>query len=373
LIFNSSKIERYKKHKIYLFIENNKRFAPLLFFVSGFLWDWLTLGRVDRLYDIILLSAYFFLLSFCIYLYNCIGYSIWQHKFLKTYQNYLPLIIQFFFGGLTSAYVIYFSRSVSLSKTASFFVILVLLFFANEIFKKRISNLYLQFGIYSFVSYTFFAYMIPVLIAKLNPFIFTMSGMISLSMTFFLVYIIYKTKHKIKLDTFKIKLLTVIFSVYGLITLFYFFKLIPPVPLALNQSIVAYAIEKKDNRYQVTYDAGKWYMFWKEYKSELNINKTDEIYVFTSIFAPTDLDKKIFHLWKKYNSKTKTWDVTDKIGFSIIGGRNNGFRGYTFKQNITEGEWEVEVITEEGLIIGIIDFNLVDKEPKSRQLRTIHL
>jgi len=215
--------------------------------------------------------------------------------------------------------------------------------------------------------------MIPVLIAKMNPFIFTMSGMISLSMTSFLVYIIYKTKHKIKLDNFKIKLLTVIFSVYGLITIFYFFKLIPPVPLALNQSIVAYGIEKKDNRYQVTYDAGEWHMFWKEYKSDLNINKTDKIYVFTSIFAPTDLDKKIFHLWKKYNSKTKAWDVTDKIGFSIVGGRNNGFRGYTFKQNITEGEWKVEVITEEGLIIGIIDFNLVDKEPKCRQLKTIHL
>lgn len=349
----------------------NQKYTPLLFFAGGFLWDWLTLGRVDRLYDMALLSTYFFFLSCCMYFYNSIGHSIWQHKFLKKYQEYLPLAIQFFLGGLTSAYVIYFSRSVSLSKTASFFIILILLFFANEIFKKRISNLYLQFGIYSFVSYTFFAYMIPVLITEMNSLIFTISGILSLLITSGLIYLIYKTNTKIEFEVSKIKLLILVFLVYVFITVFYFFNLIPPVPLALNKSIVAYNITKENNSYNITYDEENQFIFWREHKKKVSIKNTDKIYVFTSIFAPTDLNKKVYHLWKKYNSVKQEWEVTDKIGFNIIGGRNNGFRGYTYKQNVVEGEWKVEVLTEENLIIGIVDFELTNKAQNNHNSKSI--
>ncbi len=371
--FDLLKIKELKNHKAYLFLTKNQKYAPLLFFAGGFLWDWLTLGRVDRLYDMILLSAYFCLLSFCIYFYNSTGHSIWQHKFLKTYQEYLPLAIQFFLGGLTSAYVIYFSRSVSLSKTASFFVILILLFFANEIFKKRISNIYLQFGIYSFVSYTFFAYMIPVLITKMNPIIFSASGIFSFLVTSGLIYFIYKTNTTIKHEVSKIQLFRLVCLVYAFITIFYFFKLIPPVPLALNKSIVAYNITKENNTYNITYEAENRFIFWREHTKQIGIKNADKIYVFTSVFAPTDLNKKVYHQWNRYNPDKQEWEVTDKIRFTIVGGRNTGFRGYTYKQNIAEGQWKVEVLTEEGLIIGIVDFELTNKVQNNYNTKSINL
>lgn len=370
-MFNTFNIEKLKNHSLFLFATKNQKYAPLLFFVGGFLWDWLTLGRVDRLYDMILLSTYFFLLSLCLYLYNSLKCFKWSQKFLKKYKHYFPLAIQFFLGGLTSAYVIYFSRSVSLSKTASFFIILILLFFANEIFKKRISNLYLQFGIYAFVSFTFFAYMIPVLIAKMNSSIFILSGCLSLLITFFLVKIIYFTNNSLKSEVSQTKLLGLIFLVYAFITTFYFFKLIPPVPLALNESIVGYDLEKENNNYKITFETDKWYIFWRDHKKEININDTNKIYVFTSIFAPTDLNKKVYHQWKKYNPTTENWEMTDKIGFTIVGGRHNGFRGYTFKQNIVEGDWKVEVITEEGLLIGVVDFSLINRIESPKNTKTI--
>jgi len=78
--------------------------------------------------------------------------------------------------------------------------------------------------------------------------------------------------------------------------------------------------------------------------------------VFTSVFAPTDLNKSIFHRWKWFNPNTEKWEVTDDLGFEVAGGRDGGFRGYTYKANLKEGLWKVDVITEEELVLGIVDF-----------------
>ncbi|MEX2479215.1 MAG: hypothetical protein WD357_12315 [Gracilimonas sp.] len=154
------------------FVRANQRYLPVVFFMAGFLWDSLTLGRIDRLYDQVILCTYLTSLTVCLYLFNLSGDNKWEGTFLEKYEMYLPLGIQFFLGGLCSAYVIYFSRSVSYSKTISFFIILVILLFANELLKKRISNKYLQFSAYFFVNFTFFTFFIPMLMNSMNTFLF---------------------------------------------------------------------------------------------------------------------------------------------------------------------------------------------------------
>lgn len=372
--FNDLKSRYLENSRAYLYVERNKKYTPILFFSFGFVWDWITLERVDKLSDIIILTAYIALLSLCLFLAN-VGENLRFGKTLiKKYNSYFPFAIQFFLGGLASAYVIYFSRSVSLSKTLSFFVILVLLFIANELFKKRISNIYFQFGFYAFVSFTFFAYMIPVLTAVMNTLMFIVSGILSFLFTYFIIYLIYKINSTLNKTVSKIKLLAVVISVYSFITIFYFFKLIPPLPLALDKSLVADFIEKTSDIYEITYEKEHWYVFWREHKREINIAGKDKIFVFTSIFAPTDLDKKVYHVWHKFNPKTDEYDVTDRIGFEITGGRNDGYRGYSLKQNISEGEWKVDVVTEEELIIGVVKFMLYKDENESTTvLETIQL
>ncbi|MFT6883197.1 MAG: hypothetical protein ACJAVY_002000, partial [Marinoscillum sp.] len=55
----------------------------------------------------------------------------------------------------------------------------------------------------------------------------------------------------------------------------------------------------------------------------------------------------------------KRWEIIDNIGYDINGGRDGGYRGYTFKNNVKPGFWKVEVITEEELVIGVIDFEII--------------
>ena len=144
-----------------------------------------------------------------------------------------------------------------------------------------------------------------------------------------------------------------------MINLFYVFNLIPPVPLALEKGLVAHNIKVEDNTYIVTYETDDWYIFWRDHRLKFISEPDETVYIFTSIFAPTDIEKSIYHRWKLYNNQSEKWETIEDIGYKIRGGRNYGYRGYTYKNNTKPGLWKVEVITEEELIIGVVDFELI--------------
>ncbi|TXD48800.1 DUF2914 domain-containing protein [Polaribacter sp. IC073] len=350
---------KYKESYFYKQVKKHQKYAPVLFFIGGFTWDSLTLGRIDRFYDIAILCTYMTLLTASIYIFNLVDGDKWKNTLFRKYEAYLPLAIQFFLGGLTSAYVIYFSRSVSLSKTASFFLILLFLLFANEFFKKRVSNKYLQFGAYYFVNFTFLSFFVPVILKEMSTEIFLISGLLSLVSTFLLIILVYRNSYSTRTAMVKWKMFGLIFGIFLSINIFYYFRLIPPVPLALDKGIVAHNVVKDNGNYMVSYEVDAWYIFWRDHKINFYRNTNKPVYVFTSIFAPTNLKKKIYHQWKWYNTRTEEWQDLDKIGFEITGGRDNGYKGYSFKNNIIDGEWKVEVITEEGLVLGVVHFNII--------------
>ncbi|MDW5288009.1 DUF2914 domain-containing protein [Formosa sp. PL04] len=354
---------------LHKFIRKHQKYAPILFFIGGFIFDTLTLGRIDRVYDLTILCLHMTSLSITLYLYNLADDGKWKNTFLERFEDYFPLAIQFFFGGLSSAYVVYFSRSVSLSKTASFFIILVTLLFANEFLKKRISNKYLQFSIYYFISFTFFTFMIPVFIRDMNPTIFLISGAVSLACTLTLITIIYIKSPSTRAEIHLGKLTSIILSIYLTINVFYYFKLIPPVPLALQTGIVAYDIKVDNNKYIVTYEQKREFIFWRDYHSVFIRNANEPVYIFSSIFAPTELKKSVIHRWEWYNTTLDEWMIADNISFNITGGRNDGYRGYSYKNNVKAGLWRVEVLTEEELVLGVIDFEIIeDPSKKPKQL-----
>lgn len=340
------------------FVTTYQDYLPVLFFITGFVWDSLTLGRIDRLYDRVILCVYLASLTVFIYLYNVADDGKWENTFLKPYEKYFPLAIQFFLGGLCSAYVIYFSRSVSFTKTLSFFLILVVLLFANELLKKRISNKYLQFSAYFFMCFTFFSFFIPVMIKKMGSDIFIMSGLISLIITVVFIAYLYRVSPSTRKEINKKKLFGIIAGIYLMIHTFYYFNLIPPVPLALETGIVAHNVEKINGEYLVTYQEELWYKFWRGNSLTYYQEPGSNIYVFASVFAPTNLTKDIYHRWSWKDPATGDWNETDRIGYEITGGRDEGYRGFTFKRNVSDGFWRVDVITGEEQILGIINFEV---------------
>lgn len=352
-------VVRFKNSGLGRFVRRHEKYVPVAFFIGGFIFDTLTLKRIDRLYDLVVLCTHMTLLTITIYLFNLMDDGRFKNTFLERNKQYFPLAIQFFFGALSSAYVVYFSRSVSLSKTASFFVILVVLLIANEFLKQRIANKYLQFSVYAFTSFTFFSFIIPVFIKEMNTSVFLISGLISLIITTLLIVLIYLRSPSTRAEISLPKVLGIVLCIYISINSFYILKLIPPVPLALEHGIVAHDIQLKDNRYHITHERDNRSVFWRDHRKEFIYRPNERVYVFTSIFAPTDLTKSIIHRWNWYNPETEVWEFVEDIGYNITGGRDEGYRGYTYKSNVKEGLWQVEVITEEELVLGVIDFEII--------------
>ena len=50
--------------------------------------------------------------------------------------------------------------------------------------------------------------------------------------------------------------------------------------------------------------------------------------------------------------------TSDRIRIDITGGRQEGFRGYTYKQNYASGEWQMRVETQDGRELGRIYFEV---------------
>ena len=77
------------------------------------------------------------------------------------------------------------------------------------------------------------------------------------------------------------------------------------------------------------------------------------LYAYTSINAPRGLNERIYHVWK-HNGKE-----VDRIALDIHGGRKEGYRAWTHKQNFppdSVGRWQVRVLTEDGQMIGVLRF-----------------
>jgi len=352
------------------FLHKHKKYAPVVFFVGGFIWDSLTLGRIDGWYSNTVLLTYLICLTICLYIFNLADDGRWDDTFLEPYEEYAPLLIQFFLGGLSSAYVIFFFQSVTLTKTIVFFLILLVLLFSNELLKHRISNKYLQFSAYFFVNFTFFTFFLPIVFATMNTFLFIISGLISLATTLFLVSHLYNISPSTRREITWWKIGSIILSIYLFINTCYYFNLIPPVPLSLQSGMVAYNVDKKDNRFQVSYEKVSFLTFWENYDKTFNSAPGDTVFVYTSIFAPSDLKKSVRHQWAWYNQKSDQWNTTDTISYEVVGGRRRGYRGYTFKKNIWPGRWRVNVTTGDGLVLGRIDFTIVRDSTFDRSVLT---
>ena len=79
------------------------------------------------------------------------------------------------------------------------------------------------------------------------------------------------------------------------------------------------------------------------------------LYAYTSINAPRGLNERIYHVWQLNGQEV------DRIALDIHGGRKEGYRAWTHKQNFPPdpvGRWQVRVLTEDGQLIGVLRFRV---------------
>ncbi|MFH1727361.1 MAG: DUF2914 domain-containing protein [Pseudomonadota bacterium] len=344
-----------------------KKYLPLTAFFAGFMWDSLTLKRIDNWLDNLILFVYLLLLALFIVLTNFVNKGVIKKKLFTKYADFYPMIMQFFQGGLFSAYVVFYFQSTSLSKAPIFLALLIFFLVVNEFIEDRLNNFYLQMPLLFFVSFSFLNFFMPIILGAMNVWVFILSGILSLLFLAFILFIHLKKKLiESKRQLYSISSLVLV--LYLFFNLLYFLNWIPPIPLSLKHGGIYHNIEKENNVYILYHEKPKWYQFFKDSDKEYHLLKKERIYCFASIFAPTKLNKKIYHHWQQYNEKNGKWITTDKITYKIVGGRDAGYRGYTYKSYAKEGKWRVEVKTENDLLLGRISFEIISSKEKKLEL-----
>lgn len=81
------------------------------------------------------------------------------------------------------------------------------------------------------------------------------------------------------------------------------------------------------------------------------------LFAYTAINAPRGLNERIYHVWRRDGGEV------ERIALDIHGGRKEGYRAWTHKQNFPAdavGRWQVQVLTEAGQMIGVLRFQVTE-------------
>jgi len=338
------------------FYDKHERHISSVALLGGFVFDNFTLQRIDLLFENLVIIFYLVLSGGGVVLRNYLDECPPKSKFFKKVYDFLPLFIQFAFGGLFSGFFIFYSRSVTLSSSWPFVLMLLILLIGNEFFKKQYQRMTFQMSVYFVAIFSFLIFFIPILIKNISPLAFILSGVLSL-LVIYLFILGLKKIVPIKYNKSRINLRNSVVSIFILINVLYFSNLIPPIPLSLKDAGVYHNIQRVNGSYLVTDEDTKWY---KEIfkRDTIYLNQKEGAYVFSSVFAPTDLNIKVVHDWQYFDEEKDEWTSTGEISFPILGGRDGGYRGFSKKENVFTGKWGVDIETERDQIIGRVRFNI---------------
>jgi MFS family permease len=329
-----------------------------LAFLVGFILDNILLKRVDHWITNTAFSAYILIAAISIIVINGHQAGRFKGPGIQGLIGWLPPLIQFLFGGLMSGFIVFYSRSASLVENWPFIVFLVTLVIGNEIFRRRYSRLTFQLAIFFVTSFSYFIFLVPVIMGGMGARIFIISGIVSF-LVFGIMLGIMRWIAPIQFRQNRLILFLTIVAIYALFNFAYFADIIPPVPLSLKELGVYHVVSPTiSGNYLVSFEPSKWYPI-KEVSNVYHRKGIEGVYVFSSVFAPTKLTAPIVHRWLYFDPKKNDWVDSFTLRFPITGGRDNGYRGYSTKSNITPGKWRVDVLTGRGQLIGRITFDVI--------------
>jgi hypothetical protein len=135
---------------------------------------------------------------------------------------------------------------------------------------------------------------------------------------------------------------------------FYFLRVIPPVPLSIPFMGVYHGVERTAEGYQLLHERPAW-RFWHNGDQRFRAQGGDRVFVYFRIFSPGRFSDQVLMKWF-WKDGARGWALQDTIPIRIVGGREQGFRGYGVKSNYQPGDWKVQVETLDGREIGRIYF-----------------
>lgn len=331
--------------------------------VGGFLVDYVTFTNIQISSTFILLFVYWVFAGVVItfeHLYDA-GYfrSIPRSSVtLRYFRLFAPLAVQFAFGSLLGASLIFYWFGGAFAVSWPVMAVLVLLLVSNETFRSYFDMPLVQISVYFFASLSLLSFFLPFLFASLSAWLFVAAGAVSLAV--FALYIFYLPVFAIHLYPQRRPLFISVIAIAAVMNLLYFTNFIPPIPLALREAGMYHTLQSNAGKYVMQ---GEPEDFWESLQATIfgqtvHVTAGEKIYLYTAIFAPAKLKTTIVHSWQYYDEAQKDWVNKGDLPFTINGGRTEGYKSYSYQSNLTPGRWRVSVENQRGQVLARVRFTV---------------
>ncbi len=273
--------------------------------------------------------------------------------------EYLPLATQFALGGLWSGFLVFYGRSAALAASWPFVLLLALFLVGNEVFRRYRSRLVFTSLLFFFALYSYAIFVVPVFTKTIGKLTFIGSGVLAvLVFYFFLQVLAVAGRERYRQSRWKI--IGGVIAILAVMNMFYFARILPPLPLAAADTGVYYGVQHKGDAYIATTQPESWYVRAGFVSPVMHVMPGQSLYLYAAVFAPINLATRVLHVWQWYDPARQHWMTQSIVSFHINGGREGGYRAYSIKTKPKPGEWRVNVNTIDGRLIARVKF-LVDQ------------
>jgi hypothetical protein len=278
-------------------------------------------------------------------------------KLGKWLHGALPAATQFALGGLLSGFLVFYSRSAVFAASWPFLLLLAAVLIGNEIFRRYRERLVFTALLFFFLLYSYAIFVVPVLLGRIGSFTFAVSGLLAI-VVFVLFARLLRRLGRERFRQTRLRLYGGAFAILGLMNLFYFTDVLPPLPLALANAGAYHAVKRTGNVYTAAAEPSSASWGLNIAKPVLHLAPGESVSVYGAVFAPIKLSTRIAHRWQWYDPVRRRWVTQSVVSYAISGGREGGYRGYTVKTKPKPGSWRVDIDTIDGRLIGRIAFDI---------------
>ncbi|MGH6869964.1 MAG: DUF2914 domain-containing protein [Rhizomicrobium sp.] len=355
---------------VFKWVERYERQLSGAGMVGGFAFDNYNFRRLDMPNTQLVFVGYLSLAAISILILHAMAERAASGRKMPRWHGVLPMVAQFALGALWSAFLVFYSRGAVLAASWPFLLVLIAIFVANEVFKKYHSRLIFTAILFFFALFSYAIVTTPILTRSVGTFTFILSGIVAL----FLFALFLKLVKRFGPGQWQGARWWVVLgagAVYLALNAFYFFDVLPPLPLALADGGVYRFVVKQGDAYHAVEEPQTWLTVFGA-SPVMHVEPGASLYVYSAVFAPIRMSTNIMHRWEHYDAARHKWRTVSRVIFAINGGRDGGYRAYSLSRHVEPGGWRVDVDTADGRIIGRVRFSVVDgPAPYADEKRTL--
>lgn len=341
-----SSITKYKAH------------TTTILFVLGFIFDMVMLPGIDHPITRYIGLAHLFIVAFLIMFREILISRNTASKGEQKLYSLSSFGISFSSGAALSFIFVYSLRSATFLVSWPLLLLLVLCIIANEFVSTHDFRFTLDVGILLVALLFFIIFNMPLILNKENDLVFAISIGVSIVLSLLYLFFLQHTSESAAYEAPRTYALAIGIPMF--VGMLYFLNVIPAVPLSLKEAGVYHHITHTQGGEFLAREEDDVRIF-KKYRTRIyhSIDASEGVYFFSNIDTPAQLTAPISHVWEYYDIKKHSWVVASKISFDIEGGREDGYRAFSYKESISEGLWRVTVKIGNNRIIGREKFEVI--------------